>query len=85
MKNLPGRIFAGNLLIEDSFMDFRLFTIGKKDVKILRRAAIIPLAEYTDLLQKAERYERLALLKSLHEALQKRQIESLDDAQTDEI
>ncbi len=82
MKILPGRVYAGNLLIEDSFLDFRLFTQGK--VNILSRAAIIPLEEYARLLQVAEKYERLAKLKSLDEALMKKEIAIMDDAQIDE-
>ncbi len=82
MKLLKGKVFAGKLIIENSFIDFRLFTLGK--INKLTRAAIIPLEEYARLLQAAEQFERLAILKPLHEALQKREIEIMDKAQIDE-
>lgn len=81
MRFLQGKVFAGKLIIEDSFIDFGLFTCGK--INTLNRAAIIPLDEYARLLQVAEQFERLALLKPLHKALQHREIELMDDAQID--
>ncbi len=84
MKILKGQVFAGKLIIENSFIDFGLFTCGKnKQANKLNRAAIIPLEEYAKLLQIAEQFERLAILMPLHEALQKREIEIMDEAQVD--
>ncbi len=82
MKFLKGITFVGKLTIEDSFIDFRLFISEKTNT--LNRAAIIPLEEYAKLLQAAEQFERLAILMPLHEALQKREIEIMDEAQIDE-
>ncbi len=81
MRLLKGKVFAGKLTIENSFIDFGLFTCGKTNT--LNRAAIIPLEEYAKLLQAAEQFERLAILVPLHEALQKREIEIMDEAQID--
>ena len=81
MKIFKGKVFAGKLNIENSFIDFGLFTCGK--INKLNRAAIIPLEEYAKLLQAAEQFERLAILMPLHEALQKREIEIMDEAQVD--
>lgn len=81
MEILPGRVYAGELLIEDSFLDFRLFTRGK--INILSRAAVISLEEYASLLQIAKKFERLGKLKTLDEALMKKEIAIMDDAQTD--
>ena len=85
MKVLKGQVFAGKLIIENSFIDFGLFTCGQtnKQTNKLNRAAIIPLEEYAKLLQAAEQFERLAILMPLHKALQKREIEIMDDAQVD--
>ena len=83
MKILKGKVFTGELLIEDSFIDFRLFTRGKKEINILSRAAVIPLDEYFRLLRTAGKSERLAVLLPLHKALQQREIEGMDNAQID--
>lgn len=81
MKNLKNKPCPLRLIITDSFIDNRLFTQGK--ITILHRAAIIPLEEYVELLQAAENYERLAILKPLHKMLQRKEVKIMEDAAYD--
>jgi hypothetical protein len=52
------------LRIKDSYMDTGAFS-SKKVPVILERAAIITLAEYVELLEKAEAYEQMARIQPL--------------------
>ncbi len=81
MKISKDRFFAVKLLIIDSFVDLRLFTIGKTNV--LNRAAVIPIEEYAELLKIAEQFEKLAVLKPLADVIQQRELKIMDEAQTD--
>ncbi len=81
MKFLKGKIQVPAIMIVDSFVDLSLFNCGKPHT--LNRAAIIPLEEYAELLQDAERFEKLAMLKPLAEVIRQREIAIMDEAQID--
>ena len=80
MIHIKGKVITDKLVITDSFVDFTLFTIHPKKAVVLNRAAIIPIQDYSRLLQIAEDYEQLKLLQPLVEALDQREIESMEDA-----
>lgn len=81
MLHINGSVVVDKLIITDTFVDFRLFTVGKPIS--LNRAAIIPLEDYGKLLQIAEDYEKLQMLQPLVDVLKQRELKSMDDAQTD--
>lgn len=76
------KVFTAKLIIIDSFVDLRLFTLGKTN--ILNRAAVIPIEEYAELLQAAERFEKLAILKPLANVIDQREVQIMQDAAYDE-
>ncbi len=82
MNILKKKAYPAKLIIIDSFVDLRLFTFGK--TMTLNRAAIIPLEEYAALLQAAEQYEKLTMLKPLADAIKQREMKSMEDAAYDE-
>lgn len=83
MIHLKGRVEINKLFITDSFVDFTLFTVHPKKSAILQRAAIIPLEVYESLLQEAEDYEQLTILKPLADFLKQQELQRLDEAQKD--